>query len=385
MSTIYLPIIALLAGLLGLVWGADKFVTGSVGVARNFGISSMIIGLTVVSIGTSAPEIIVSINAALSDVGGLAVGNALGSNLANMGLVLGITTLVAPLPVQTRLLKEESPVLLLITVLAGLCLYDGQLNRGESIALGLMVIPVTGITTLVAPLPVQTRLLKEESPVLLLITVLAGLCLYDGQLNRGESIALGLMVIPVIAIMVKYKKNHPSPEVADDVSVTTDASMKTSGLWLLIGLAILLLSAEVTVWSATSIAHFFGISDLIVGLTIVAIGTSLPELAASIVSVTKGHHDIAVGNIFGSNLFNLLLVMTTAGAIAPIALPSDVFSRDYLSLLVMTLLMIGLVGWTVRKNRHVESVARLSKFVGVILLTSYALYYVVLWSSLTVS
>ena len=242
MSTIYLPIIALLAGLLGLVWGADKFVTGSVGVARNFGISSMIIGLTVVSIGTSAPEIIVSINAALSDVGGLAVGNALGSNLANMGLVLGITTLVAPLPVQTRLLKEESPVLLLITVLAGLCLYDGQLNR-------------------------------------------------------GESIALGLMVIPVIAIMVKYKKNHPSPEVADDVSVTTDASMKTSGLWLLIGLAILLLSAEVTVWSATSIAHFFGISDLIVGLTIVAIGTSLPELAASIVSVTKGHHDIAVGNI----------------------------------------------------------------------------------------
>ena len=330
MSTIYLPIIALLAGLLGLVWGADKFVTGSVGVARNFGISSMIIGLTVVSIGTSAPEIIVSINAALSDAGGLAVGNALGSNLANMGLVLGITTLVAPLPVQTHLLKEESPVLLLITVLAGLCLYDGQLNR-------------------------------------------------------GESISLGLMVIPVIAIMVKYKKNHPSPEVADDVGTATDGSMKTSGLWLLLGLAILLLSAEVTVWGATSIAHFFGISDLIVGLTIVAIGTSLPELAASIVSVTKGHHDIAVGNIFGSNLFNLLLVMTTAGAIAPIALPSDVFSRDYLSLLVMTLLMIGLVGWTVRKNRHIESVARLSKFVGVILLTSYALYYVVLWSSLTVS
>ena len=330
MSTVYLPIIALLAGLLGLVWGADKFVTGSVGVARNFGISSMIIGLTVVSIGTSAPEIIVSINAALSDAGGLAVGNALGSNLANMGLVLGITTLVAPLPVQTHLLKEESPVLLLITVLAGLCLYDGQLNR-------------------------------------------------------GESIALGLMVIPVIAIMVKYKKNHPSPEVADDVSTATDGSMKTSGLWLLLGLAILLLSAEVTVWGATSIAHFFGISDLIVGLTIVAIGTSLPELAASIVSATKGHHDIAVGNIFGSNLFNLLLVMTTAGAIAPIALPSDVFGRDYLSLLVMTLLMIGLVGWTVRKNRHIESVARLSKFVGVILLTSYALYYVVLWSSLTVS
>mgnify|MGYP000031655497 FL=1 len=330
MSTIYLPIIALLAGLLGLVWGADKFVTGSAGVARNFGISSMIIGLTVVSIGTSSPEIIVSINASLSDVGGLAVGNALGSNLANIGLVLGITTLVAPLPVPTHLLKEESPVLLLITILAGLCLYDGELNR-------------------------------------------------------GESIALGLMVIPIIAILVKNKKSHPNQEAANDVSAATDFSMKTSSLYLLLGLVILLLSAEVTVWGATSIAYFFGISDVIVGLTVVAIGTSLPELAASVVSATKGHHDIAVGNIFGSNLFNLLLVMTTAGAIAPIALPSEIFSRDYLSLLVMTLMMIGLVGWTVRKNRHIKSVARLSRFVGFILLTGYALYYVVLWSSLTIS
>jgi len=161
--------------------------------------------------------------------------------------------------------------------------------------------------------------------------------------------------------------------------------MKKSGLWLLLGLAILLLSAEITVWGATSIARFFGISDLIVGLTVVAIGTSLPELAASVVSATKGHHDIAVGNIFGSNLFNLLLVMTTAGAIAPIELPNDVFSRDYLSLLVMTVLMIGLVGWTIRKNRHTGSVARLSRFVGFTLLISYALYYVLLWSSLTIS
>jgi cation:H+ antiporter len=330
MSTLYLPIIALLAGVLGLVWGADKFVTGSVGVARNFGISSMIIGLTVVSIGTSAPEIIVSINAALNNAGGLAVGNALGSNLANIGLVLGITALVAPLPVQTHLLKQEGPVLLLITLLAGLCLYDGQLNR-------------------------------------------------------GESIALGLLVIPLIAILVKSKKNLPNPEAAEDTIAATGFSMKTSGLWLLLGLIILLLSAEITVWGATSIARFFGISDLIVGLTIVAIGTSLPELAASVVSATKGHHDIAVGNIFGSNLFNLLLVMTTAGAIAPMALPNEVFSRDYLSLLVMTVLMIGLVGLAIRKHRHIGSVAYLSRFVGFVLLTSYGLYYVLLWSSLTIS
>jgi len=142
MPAIYMSILALIAGLLGLVWGADKFVNGSVGVARSFGISSLVIGLTVVSIGTSAPEIIVSINAALKNSGGLAVGNAIGSNLANIGLVLGITAIVAPIPIQKHLLREESPILILITALAGLCLYDGQLNRGESLALGFLVIPL---------------------------------------------------------------------------------------------------------------------------------------------------------------------------------------------------------------------------------------------------
>ena len=147
MPAIYMSILALIAGLLGLVWGADKFVNGSVGMARSFGISSLVIGLTVVSIGTSAPEIIVSINAALKNSGGLAVGNAIGSNLANIGLVLGITAIVAPIPIQKHLLREESPILILITALAGLCLYDGQLNRGESLALGFLVIPLLIIRT----------------------------------------------------------------------------------------------------------------------------------------------------------------------------------------------------------------------------------------------
>ena len=126
MSAIYLPMLALVTGILGLLWGADRFVAGSAGAARNFGISPMIIGLTVVSVGTSAPEVIVSINAAMRDAAQLAVGNALGSNLANIGLVLGITALVAPIPVQKHLLREETPILLLITALAGLCLYDGE-------------------------------------------------------------------------------------------------------------------------------------------------------------------------------------------------------------------------------------------------------------------
>ena len=140
--SIFIASSALIVGIVALIWGADKFVVGSAGAARNLGISPMVIGLTVVSIGTSAPEIIVSINAALNNAGELAVGNALGSNIANIGLVLGITALVSPLPVSRQILREENPVLILVTGLAGLCLYDGFLNRLESILLALMIVPL---------------------------------------------------------------------------------------------------------------------------------------------------------------------------------------------------------------------------------------------------
>jgi cation:H+ antiporter len=320
----YLPILALLVGVLGLLWGADRFVEGSAGAARNFGISPMIIGLTVVSVGTSAPEIIVSINASLKAAGELAVGNALGSNLANIGLVLGITALVAPLPVQKHLLREEGPVLLLITALAGLCLYDGWLNR-------------------------------------------------------GESIALGLLIIPLLILVVKYKKNHPNPEAVEDIP---EFSMGTAILWFVIGLAVLLVSAEITVWGAKSIATHLGVSQLIIGLTVVAIGTSLPELAASVMSALRGHHDIALGNIFGSNLFNLMLVMTSAGAIAPIALSPDVFSRDFAVMALLTLMMVAMIAWALWRSTKSGSPARLSKSVGILFLAAYGFYYVLLWPSI---
>ena len=325
MPALSIPILALIAGLCGLIWGADKFVSGSVGIARSLGVSSLVIGLTVVSIGTSAPEIIVSINAALKNSGGLAVGNAIGSNLANIGLVLGITALVAPIPVQKHLLYEESPVLLLITALAGLCLYDGQLNR-------------------------------------------------------IESLALGIMVIPLLIMVVKYKKSHPDISSSD-----MDLDLKHSSLWLFIGLGVLLVGAEVTVWGAKSLALHFGISDLIIGLTVVAIGTSLPELAASVMSAKRGHHDIAIGNIFGSNLFNILLVMTAAGIISPIALSSDVFTRDYIALAAMTLLLVAVVAFALLKGRKNPSGAFVSRVIGVILLSAYCSYYIVLWSSMLVS
>ena len=308
-------------------WGADRFVEGSAGAARNFGISPMIIGLTVVSVGTSAPEIIVSINASLKAAGELAVGNALGSNLANIGLVLGITALVAPLPVQKHLLREEGPVLLLITALAGLCLYDGWLNR-------------------------------------------------------GESIALGLLIIPLLILVVKYKKNHPNPEAINEAEDIPEFSMGTAILWFVIGLAVLLVSAEITVWGAKSIATHLGVSELIIGLTVVAIGTSLPELAASVMSALRGHHDIAIGNIFGSNLFNLMLVMTSAGAIAPIALGPEVFSRDFAVMALLTLLMVAMIAWALWRAAKSGSPARLSRSVGIIFLAAYGFYYVLLWPSI---
>ncbi|CAI8328649.1 MAG: Inner membrane protein YrbG [Porticoccaceae bacterium UBA1117] len=330
MPVLFIPFLALFAGLCGLIWGADKFVNGSVGIARSLGISSLVIGLTVVSIGTSAPEIIVSINAALDNSGGLAVGNAIGSNLANIGLVLGITALVAPIPVQKHLLYEESPVLLLITALAGLCLYDGQLNR-------------------------------------------------------IESIALGILVIPLLIMVVKYKRSHPDVESTKVSSTDIDLSLKYSSLWLFIGLIALLAGAELTVWSAKSVALHFGISDLVIGLTVVAIGTSLPELAASVMSAKRGHHDIAIGNIFGSNLFNLLLVMTAAGMISPIALSSDVFTRDYLALAAMTLLLVAIVAFALLKGRGKPGGAFVSRVIGVVLLSAYCSYYIVLWPSMVVS
>ena len=328
MTAIYLPFFALLIGMLGLLLGADRFVDGSAAVARNLGISPMIIGLTVVSVGTSAPEIIVSINAALNGAGQLAVGNALGSNLANIGLVLGITALVAPLPVQKRLLVEAGPVLLLITALAGLCLYDGFLHR-------------------------------------------------------SESAALMLLVIPLLILEVKFKNSGPNPETADSAEEIPDIPRAKALLRLALGLGVLLISADLTVWGAKSIAAYLGLSELIIGLTIVAIGTSLPELAASVMSALRGHHDIAIGNIFGSNLFNLMLVMTAAGAISPIALSGDVFSRDFAAMALMTLLMVALVAFALYKTTKSGSQARLSRSVGLVLLASYGLYYVVLWPSVS--
>jgi cation:H+ antiporter len=309
-----LPWLAILIGFAGLVWSADRFIEGSAAIANNFGVPKLLIGLTVVAFGTSAPEIVVSISASLRGAGEIAIGNALGSNLANVGLVLGITTLLAPLTIKSHILKQEVPIML----------------------------AVMGI---------------------------AGWFLFNGQLSRGEGIILVALMIPLMAWLIYSKKQHPE-ELEDVHSMATSMA----SLWFIVGLSLLIVSAELLVWGATDIAFSMGISPLVIGLTIVAVGTSLPELAASVISALKGHHDIAIGNIIGSNIFNLLLVAGIPAIIQPLNMTQEVFYRDYLYMLGLTLALCSMMIWgfTVKKDGIIGRVS------GILLLILYAGYYTLL-------
>jgi cation:H+ antiporter len=320
MGILLLSLGAIVLGIAGLVWGADRFVASSASFASTMGISPLVVGLTIVSVGTSAPEIVVSINAALSGSGELAIGNALGSNLANMGLVLAITLLIAPVPVHRHLIRQECPALLLITAVAGLCLYNADLSRLE----GMILI---------------------------------------------------LLVVPLLAVVIKYKKGHAKDTQVENI---TTFSNRQAGFLFITGLVVLLVSADIAVWGASSVASYLGISELVIGLTVIAIGTSLPELAASVMSALKGHHDIAIGNIIGSNLFNILLVMGLAGSIQAISLDYTVFSRDYVAMTVLTLVMVALIAWALRGS---SGKGTLSRTAGFTLLILYCSYNYVLWLS----
>lgn len=312
--TTLLPWLAVLAGFIGLVWSAERFIEGSAAIANNAGVPKLLIGLTIVAFGTSAPEVVVSISSSLRDAGELAIGNAIGSNLANIGLVLGITALIAPLPIKSHIMKQEVPIML-----------------------GIMAI--------------------------------AGWFFFDGKLMRHEGIILVSLILPLLFWLAYSKKQHPEEE--EDIQ-----TMKTwiAAMWFLIGLSLLIVSAEILVWGATSIALDLGISPLIIGLTIVAIGTSLPELAASVISALRGHHDIAIGNIIGSNIFNLLLVAGIPGIISPLALGDEVFHRDYLSMIGITLILCVLMlrGFIWGKS------AAIGRISGFLLLALYTGYYALL-------
>lgn len=325
MPEFWLAWIAILGGFAGLIWSADRFVGGSAAIANNLGVSRLVIGLTIVSLGTSAPEIVVSISSSLKQAGELAIGNALGSNLANIGMVLAITALIAPMPIQRHLLRQEIPILLLVTAAAGFTLYDGHLTFVE------------------------------------------------GLLLAGS-------LIPLLYFMIRTKKAHPSPEEED--TEIPDNSMTTASLWFAVGLGALIASSELLVWGATTVAEAFEVSPLIIGLTVIAIGTSLPELAASVMSALKGHHDMALGNIIGSNIFNILAVMAVPGLLGPLALDSSVFTRDFMAMAAVTLLLsiAIIVDYRLRNSdpsQHGE--AHLGRIIGCLLLASYIAYYYLLF------
>lgn len=304
-----------------LVWSADRFVNGAASLARNFGMSPLLIGLTIVSIGTSAPEILVSLTAAMVGASGLAIGNAVGSNIANIGLVLGITALVAPLPVRTALTRKEMPILALVTIGAGALLLDLNLSRLDGFLL------------------------------------IAGLCL------------------TLYLFATYHPESSDRPLIEEEEEELPKLKTGPALTWFAIGLALLVISSKTLVWAATDIAAYLGVSDLIIGLTIIAIGTSLPELAASIASVLKGHHDIALGNVIGSNIFNLLAVMSLPAAITPYAFSEQLLWRDYGLMSLFTAILILFCYYAISRKKP----ARIGRTLGALFFLGYASYLILLY------
>jgi len=282
-------IAALLAGFTFLIFSADFFVKGTSAIARNFGVPPLIIGLTIVGLGTSAPEMLVAAMASAQGNTGLATGNAIGSNIANIGLVLGATALIAPILIQSSILKRELPILLAISTASYLLVIDGHLSRIDGLIL------LSGLVTFMYWL---LRSAQQSKP------------------QGGDALEL---------------------EFSDEIPA--DLPNLNAFLFFLAGLTGLIASSKLLVWSAVNIATAYGVSDLVIGLTIVAIGTSLPELAASVASVLKKEPDLAIGNIIGSNAFNLLAVLCLPGLIHPTDVDPLLISRDFPIMLGLTLLL----------------------------------------------
>lgn len=306
--------LAILAGLALLVWSADRFVEGSAATAGHFGMPPLLIGMVVVGFGTSAPEMVVSALAASQGNPGLALGNAYGSNITNIALILGITALLAPIAVHSQVMRKELPILALVTLAAAWLLFDGELSRLD--AAGLLV----------------------------LFALLLGWSIWSGMRKNDDAFATE---------MDAELAAHPMP-------------IRKAILWLVVGLLLLIISSRILVWGAVDLATRFGVSDLVIGLTIVAIGTSLPELASSIIAARKGEHDLALGNILGSNLFNTLAVVGIAGTIAPMAVADEVLMRDIPVMVGLTLALFVL-GYGFRgpgSINRLEGAGLLAVFIG---------------------
>jgi cation:H+ antiporter len=314
-------ITAVVVGLALLVWSADRFITGAAGLARNLGVSPMVIGLTLVGFGTSAPEMVVSTMAAWQGNLGLAVGNAVGSNITNIGLVVGITALVAPLVVGSRTLRREFPLLFAVTVVGCVVLLDGALSRTEGLVL---------------------------------------LAVFAGVMGLILGLAIGA--------------EEPDPLLGEvEQRLPRDLGTGRAVLMALMGLAVLLVASRGLVWGSVGIAEALGISDLVIGLTVVAIGTSLPELAASLASIARREPDIAIGNVIGSNMFNLLPVLALPALVGPGVFDAALIGRD---LPVMAALTVALFLLAFGRGPR-----RIDRWQGGLLLLAFCAYELVLYRS----
>lgn len=317
-----LAFIAVFFGLALLVWSADRFVEGSASTARHFGMPPLLIGMLIVGFGTSAPEMVVSALAASQGNPGIALGNAYGSNITNIALILGVTALISPITVHSQVLRKELPLLTMVTALSAGQLWDGNISRIDAI---------------------------------FMLCVFCGLMVWT--FHQG----------------MKRKEDALAREIEQEL-VTHVMPIQRAIFWLILGLMLLIVSSRILVWGAVTIAHGFGVSDLVIGLTIVAVGTSLPELASSVIATRKGEHDIALGNVLGSNLFNTLAVVGIAGVIYPMAVGPEVFKRD---LMVMAVLTVSLffIGFGFRGP------GRINRLEGATLLICYVGYHFYLIST----
>lgn len=323
-------VIILLIALVILVWSADKFVLGASSLARNLGVSPMIIGLTIVAMGSSAPEMMVAAAASLQGNPDTAIGNAIGSNITNIALVLGFTVLVKPLMVSSSTIKQELPLLLVLTLLAYWMLSDNFFSFTEGLIL------MIGFFSFISILLIKALRQRSNN-------------LTDPLISEAEQ------------------------EIPESTSTVN------SIFWLVLGISLLVSSAHFLVDSAIFIAKAYGISDLVIGLTVIALGTSLPELAASIASVLKKEDDLAMGNIVGSNIFNILAVLPFAGLIAPGQINPDASFRDAPVMIAITGLLFLLC--FSRKSGYF----RLTRAKGALILVSFIAYQILLFSQTTFS
>lgn len=314
--------VAVIVGLIVLIWSADRFVEGASGTARYAGMPPLLIGMIIVGFGTSAPEMVISAFAASEGNPGIALGNAYGSNISNIALILGFTAVLSPIFMRNSAIRRELPLLTLATLVAGWQLWDGELSRMDGIVL------------------------------LLLFFAIMSYAVFKAM--RGEAEPLG---------------GEPDSEVLQH-----SMSLGRSLFWLVLGLVLLIISSRALVWGAVEVARALGVTDLVIGLTVVAIGTSLPELASSLAAVRKGEHDLAFGNILGSNLFNTLAVVGIAATIHPMGVEPVVLWRDW-SIMIALTLGLFIMAWGFR----VLGPGRITRPEGGLMLTLYAgyLYWVV--------